>query len=318
MKIRFDNVDFVNYRGIQELMLPTGWEDVYNKLIQDNSILNIASGYIFSDNALHVAYRWSFLKKHNFQRQSFISNIVDRFLSGPNRINQNLRFTGFFKIVNYDNHKHSTQSGYYLIPNNQCYMSQLLSHDGEIMSSERIRIPNYYEFGLQQNQIWADGRNRAAIPFDSNCDFSSDDEFIKEKLYFELSEVISACRAHFEHEFDIESTAPDLLYENGVQVVIPKKLENNERNKTQTRDQIMESKDRIIAACFWVLKNDQRPNFKFNTDICNHLETHLKDIPALNYQYMKGFIGTATDELKEREVAQGYKETYLDRMKKRV
>ena len=317
MKIRFDNKDFINYEGMRRLDLPEGWEAIYNKLVQDNALTNSSNGYSFHDSTLHVTYNWNFLRKHHFLRPSFTYNLFDRLISGPNRVNKSLRFTGLFRIVNYDRQVHLTQTGYYLIPTRDSYISEVIAHRDKASSTKRLRIDPYYRFSLQRDQIWEDSRNRAAIPYDSNSNFSTEDEFIKGKLFFDLAKVIKTSREYFEHDFKYRNHAPDLLYENGIKTEIIKTLEPDKR-KTQTRDQVMQSKDRIIAACFWLLKNERRPKFKYNSDICKHLETHLKGIPALNYAYVKEFIKTATDELKEREQAQDYEETYLERIKKKI
>lgn len=235
-KIRFNNTDFVNYDGIKKLELPQGWESVYDKLVDDNSVPSIASGYVFLDRAMHVNYNWGVLRKNNLPRPGFWSNIVDRLVRGPNRINENLRFSGFFKIKNYDRMPAINRGGYHLFPTSYSYMSVIAMPSKQVTPSMRVRIPYYYAFKLREYQIHEDIRFRAVLPTDTNSDLVSDDNLIKEKLYFELFDFLDACVSYFEKDFEYKNTAPDIEYLEGIKLDEPK--ENNLMSPTVKSDDI--------------------------------------------------------------------------------
>jgi len=304
--IRFDDEYFFNKKGIEALGFSSSdCEAIYNYLIAQHRMSDGSKGLVFYNSVTHLRdFSWEFTRKGIKERIPFEWNQLYDYL----RVFKNSLFGGYtyypVKLV-----------GFFEIEKPYRYKGHSFSRLKPVHHAyaNKIKIEGRLPIQVHTDNLVVDESRNYYLPrTHSQADLHSR---INTEFYFSDQDLTSACYIHF-HEFDIDSVELPLCttYEAGKMVNKDIISENDDTPNESPR--VIATLERIVAGLFWVLQNERHPKFKDRTAIYNHLEKHFDGIPGLNMNYIKEFIKRASDELKEREIEQGFEETYLEKVKK--
>lgn len=299
--IKFDEKIYINYPGLRSLKYIEGLEQIFLDLLKENQIINKGAGHIFINEKVHILEeRKKLVKLGLIPSSNYFKHFWKRRFYLFDLPNTDLHFTGFFRIQDLSKLAADyKKEGYRLTASDSSYVNGNKLNDKcdfQVMERHVDTDHEYIAYFLKQ-----------IIPFST----SESSEQI-DRLYFPLSVIFNR---KTDRSFDIHETLSqidcDAIFAEG------KLIKKTASTDTADRESPMKiaSRERIIAALFWVLKNPNRPKFKTKAQIYRHIERYLTDIDAVNERYISEFIAAATSDLEKRELDQGFDKTYLDRVK---
>ncbi len=258
--IKFNDVYLANYYGLKNLGLSPDWEDTYNKLVLDNSLTNVVSGYIFINNNTHFIQNWRKVNSLGLENLSFWENFKNTFLLWRNYrsgfANTWTDFCGFFQIEKYNNI--------------QMNKIEYRLHFTDISYSDSIKLPvgDYVE--LVEKQVVSTDDDfihfpRSIIPFSEKKS-----EYISRYLYFPINDFID-----MDGKSETNFIKADIVFSEGKQIEINEAsslVTNDNSTEYETSENIKDSDAVIISALFNALELENPDDFSGNDKlVVNHL-----------------------------------------------
>jgi len=174
------------------------------------------------------------------------------------------------------------------------------------------RVSHPFSFYVYEDDIITEPTSGVMLLNDPASPDSENLKRVREELFFFDPDIVTAAK------YQITGFDPTQVNEFNVS----REFERGENIKTSPAEKlaaesplVVATLERIIASLFWVLQNENHPKFKSKSSIYQHLETHFKGVKGLKGNYIKEFIKSAEEDLREKEEENGISLTYLERNK---
>lgn len=294
--IQFDNNFFVNYEGLKSIDKSDSVERAFEKLLNQNRVEEVGLGHIFIDQQVTVIDEYFRFKKLNIGKRIspikyFIKARRHRFFSPNNDLN----FTGFFRIENLSNLAADySKPGYWLTLSEQSYVDEK-------------KLPYSTKFRLFSKDVDKDAQNIGYFLNKKNSLKTNEPEQLVNLLYFQLSDISLHVNEKTQTQLEnFKKIKPDAIFVDGI-CVSKKNTTVIDESKLPTRALLAIT----VAGLMQVLMNKDKPAFDKKSDIYKHLTDEFQGLEGLKENSIKKYIRNATDYLEENQEPPSYKDRFF-------